>query len=88
MPVGREEHDALVAESWIPSAGDESREDACDESKEDACDESKEEVVVEGPSVDDDDDVDEGISTVSGGEIGWSEGTSNDMVLWSCDRAG
>lgn len=76
--MGREEHDALVGESWIPSAGDESKEDACDE--------SKEEVVVEGPSVDDDDDVDEGISTVSGGEIGWSEGTSNDMVFWSCDR--
>jgi len=49
---------------------------------EESCDESKEE---EGPSVD---DVEEGISTVSEGDplvaIGWSEGTSNDMV-WSWD---
>jgi hypothetical protein len=72
--MGREEHDALVGvdvdEPWIPVG-------------QDVCDESKEE---ERSSVD---DVDEGISTVSGGEvlvaIGWSEGTSNDMVFWSWD---
>ena len=75
--MGREEHDALVGvdvdESWIPVG-----EDVCDESKEEE----------EGPSSVED-GVDEGISTVSGGEalvaIGWSEDTSNDMVR-SWDR--